>query len=176
MSNKISSGEINYKYFLGYLCYDYKIKPLNIMLLKTTTCIKSYDGETKSMYFLIEDDELLKNYNIIWDKISANIKKEFDTKPIYNTTFLKTKIKSYGDEPTDFHDKEMPKADWKRKKLLSPSVFKRMQIHRKKVKKSDWTYYWGFTKKNGEKKGNKKTRNEKKRVWCIFENVFSNFN
>ena len=60
---------------------------------------------------MIEDDELLKNYNIIWDKISANIKKEFDTKPIYNTTFLKTKIKSYGDEPTDFRDKEMPKAD-----------------------------------------------------------------
>ena len=40
--------------------------------------VKSYDDETKWMYFLIEDDDLLKNYNNIWDKVSANIKKEFD--------------------------------------------------------------------------------------------------
>ena len=26
------------------------------------------------MYFLIEDDELLENYNTIWDKVGADIK------------------------------------------------------------------------------------------------------
>ena len=56
---------------------------------------------------------------------------------------MKTKVKSYGDEATDFHDKEMPKAGSnhtclaviiidsvlkKRIKLLSASVFNRMQI------------------------------------------------
>ena len=54
------------------------------MLLKTTTSVKSYDGKTKWMYFLIEDDDLLKKYNTIWDKISADVKKEFDSKPVYN--------------------------------------------------------------------------------------------
>ena len=30
------------------------------------------------MYFLIEDDDLLKKYNAIWDKVSADIKKQFE--------------------------------------------------------------------------------------------------
>ena len=38
------------------------------------------------MYFLIEDHE----YNIIWDKVNADIKKEFDSEPVYNKEFLKT--------------------------------------------------------------------------------------
>ena len=45
------------------------------MLLKTSNYIKSYDGQTKWMYFLIEDDDLLEKYNNIWDKVSADIKK-----------------------------------------------------------------------------------------------------
>ena len=38
-------------------------------------------------YFLIEDDDLLEKYNIIWDKVSADIRKEFDSEPVYNKTF-----------------------------------------------------------------------------------------
>ena len=34
VSNKISFGEKNYKYFIGYLYDDYNIKPLHIMLPK----------------------------------------------------------------------------------------------------------------------------------------------
>ena len=33
----------------------------------------------------------------IWDKVRANIKKEFDSKPVGNTKFLKTKTKSCSD-------------------------------------------------------------------------------
>ena len=50
------------------------------------------------MYFLIEDDDLLKKYNTILDKFSV------ESEPVYNKNFLKTKIKSYGDEATNFHD------------------------------------------------------------------------
>ena len=71
----ISFSEKNYKYFIGYLYNGNKVKPLNIMLPKTSTYIKSYDGQTKWMYFLIEDDYLLKKYNTIWDKVSADIEK-----------------------------------------------------------------------------------------------------
>ena len=45
------------------------------MLPKTSTYVKGYDGQTKWMYFLIEDDELLEKYNTIWNKVSADIKK-----------------------------------------------------------------------------------------------------
>ena len=49
----------------------------------------------------IEDDDLSKTYNTILDKVSADIKEEFDSKPVYNK-FLKTKRKSHSDEVTDF--------------------------------------------------------------------------
>ena len=45
------------------------------MLPNTNAYVKSYDGQTKWMNFLIEDDDLLKKYNTIWDKVSTDIKK-----------------------------------------------------------------------------------------------------
>ena len=59
------------------------------------------------MYFLIENDDLLEKYNTIWDKVSADIKKAFDSESFYNKNFLKTKIKCNGDEVTDFHYKKL---------------------------------------------------------------------
>ena len=52
--------------------------------------------------FLSEDDNLLGKYNTIMDKVSADTKKEFNSEPVYNKKSLKTKIKCYGDEVTDF--------------------------------------------------------------------------
>ena len=57
------------------------------------------------MHFLIKDDDLMKKYNTIWDKVIADFKKEFDSEPVYNKGFLKIKIESYGDKATDFLDK-----------------------------------------------------------------------
>ena len=74
VSKKISFGEKNYKYFIGYLYRGHKVKPLHIMLLKANAYVKSYDGQTKWMYFLIKDNGLLEKYNTIWDKASADIK------------------------------------------------------------------------------------------------------
>ena len=70
------------------------------MLQKASTYVKRCDGQTKWIYFFIEDDDLLKKYDTIWDKVSADIKKYIDSK-----------IKTYGDEVTDFYDKEIPKMD-----------------------------------------------------------------
>ena len=56
-------------------------------------------------------DELLEKYNTIWDKVSTDIKREFDSNPVYNKNYLKTKIKSHGDEVTDFYDKKILKLD-----------------------------------------------------------------
>ena len=47
----------------------------------------------------------------LWDKISAHNKNVFDSKHVCNKYFLGTKRKSYGDEVTDFFDKEVPKVD-----------------------------------------------------------------
>ena len=37
--------------------------------------VNNYDGQTKWMYFLIEDDDILGKFNTIWDKDSTDIKK-----------------------------------------------------------------------------------------------------
>ena len=63
------------------------------------------------MYFLFEDDYLLRKYITIWDKVSADIKKEFDNEPVYNKKTLKTKIKFYGNKVTDFYNKDILKVD-----------------------------------------------------------------
>ena len=45
------------------------------MLPKTRTFIKLYDRETKWMYFLIEDGDLLEKDDNIWNKASDYIKR-----------------------------------------------------------------------------------------------------
>ena len=46
------------------------------MLPKASSYVKSYDGQTKWMNFLIEGDDLLGKYNTIWGKFRADIKKK----------------------------------------------------------------------------------------------------
>ena len=60
--------------------------------------------------FLIKNYELLEKYNEICDNVSKFIKKEFDSKSVYNDKYLKTKIKSYkGKTNTNFYDDEVSK-------------------------------------------------------------------
>ena len=64
-SNKITFGKKSCKYFIGYLFNGNKVKSLlNIMLPKTSASVTSCDGQTKWMYFFIEDDDLFKNIGI----------------------------------------------------------------------------------------------------------------
>ena len=44
-------------------------------------------------------------------KISADIRKEFNSEPVYNKNILKTKIKSHVDEVADFNNKKIAKVD-----------------------------------------------------------------
>ena len=45
------------KCFIDYLHDDRKVKPVYIMLPKTSAYIKRCHGQTKWMYFLIENDD-----------------------------------------------------------------------------------------------------------------------
>ena len=62
------------------------------------------------MFFLTENDELLEQYNTIWDKVSADIKKEFDSEPVSNKNFMKSKVKSHSNEVRDFYNKKILKV------------------------------------------------------------------
>ena len=97
-----------FKYFICYKDAK-KIKPSCIFLPKMTEYRKDFD-ETKYIYFLIKDDELLEQYNEIWEKLKNSLKKELGSNPIYNEKYLKAKIKSYnGKINANFHNNKIPK-------------------------------------------------------------------
>ena len=43
----VSNKKKNFKYFIGSLYNDEKVKPLNILSPKTSTYVKGYGGQTK---------------------------------------------------------------------------------------------------------------------------------
>ena len=80
------------------------------MLPKTSTNAKIGNGQTKWIYFLIEDVILLKN--IILYEINSELILKMNLIVNLSTIkkILKTKIQSYGNEVTNFHNKEVPLA------------------------------------------------------------------
>ena len=54
--------------FIACLYNRNKVKPLNAMLPKRRAYLKGYNGQTKWMYFLIEDDDIWDKYNTVWDR------------------------------------------------------------------------------------------------------------
>ena len=84
-----------------------KLKSLGIFLPKMSAYRKGFD-ETRSISFLIKDDELFEKYNEIWEKVKNSLKKGCE--PIYNEKHLKAKTKSYnGKINTNFRNNEISK-------------------------------------------------------------------
>ena len=62
------------------------------------------------MPFLIKYEKLLEKFHEIWKKVCKITKKEFDSNPVYNEKYIKTKIKSYnGKINTNFHNNKIAK-------------------------------------------------------------------
>ena len=69
-------------------------------------------NENTTMSFRVNDKQLLKNYNKIWEKIEKLMRIDFESKPVYgdDDKYINTKIKIYVDSiVTNFHNKKMPK-------------------------------------------------------------------
>ena len=108
------------------------------MLPKMSAYRRDFD-EIK-MSFLIKNDELR-------EKTSKVIKNGFDSEPVYNNRYLKTKVKSYERKiNTNSHDNKMPKEGSQyiclsvslidsffraSRELLSSIVFRRMLSKKK---------------------------------------------
>ena len=88
------------KYFIEY--NDNITRPLCIRLLQMTGYARKVD----------ENEQLLKNYNEIWEKNENLLNIDFESKPVYGDgdKYIRTKIKIYADSIiTNFHNKKMPK-------------------------------------------------------------------
>ena len=95
------------------------------------------------MSFKVNNKQLLKNYNKIWEKIEKLMRIHFESKPLYgdDDKCIKTKIKMYADNMiTNFHNKKMPKEKSPCKYLsiiMLDSVIKankKLQIYSRKDK------------------------------------------
>ena len=75
-----------------------------------TVYARKFDENT-TMSFRVNNKQLLKNYNKIWEKVEKLLNIDFESKPIYdNDKYIKTKIKRYaGSIITNFQNKEMSK-------------------------------------------------------------------
>ena len=54
-----------------------------------------YFDDNKTMSFLADGKELLKEYTKVWEKIRGLNRKKFDAEPVYDDKYIKTKIKSH---------------------------------------------------------------------------------
>ena len=80
VSNKVSFGKKDFKLELRTLC---------IVFPKMSAFRRGTD-EINYVSFLIKLLEFLGKYNVIWKK-GGDIKKEFDSEPVYSEKYLKTK-------------------------------------------------------------------------------------
>ena len=80
------------------------------MLPKTSAYVKSYDGQM-DVFFWLKIMNYYENIILFGVKSVLIYKKEFDSEPIYNKGFVKTKIKYHGNEITDFYDKNVLHVD-----------------------------------------------------------------
>ena len=63
------------------------------------------------MSLMVKDKQLFKNYNKLWKKIESLMQKKFDSKLFYgndDNKYIKTKIKTFKDSITNFHNKKVP--------------------------------------------------------------------
>ena len=108
------------KYFIGY--NDNIIRPLCLKLSQMTGYINKFNENknknTITMSLKVNDTQLLKNYNKIWEKIERLMFIEFDSEPTYgdDDKYIKTKIKTYKDSITTcFYNKKGSKKYQKKK-------------------------------------------------------------
>ena len=87
------------------------IRPICLRLPQMTGYARKFD-ENVTMSFRVNNKQLLKHYNKIWEKIEKLMRTDFESKFVYGDgdKYIKTKIKIYaGSMITNFHNKKMPK-------------------------------------------------------------------
>ena len=84
------------------------IRPICLRLPQMTGYARKFD-ENVTMSFRVNNKQLLKHYNKIWEKIKKLMRTDFESKFVYGDgdKYIKTKIKIYaGSMITNFHNKK----------------------------------------------------------------------
>ena len=111
--SKLVKTKTNSKYLVGYL--DKDIRPLVLIMPKMSRYVKTFKVEdkiNKLMSFLMDDEKLLEKYKTIWTKIEDLKNIKLNALTVYDDSYIKTKIRTYGDKVyTFFRGLNVPEDD-----------------------------------------------------------------
>ena len=109
VSDKFKHSDEGFKYFIGYQEGEI-VNPLCIVLRQMNGYIKYFENGGKNMSFWIKDDKVLDKYNKIWDVIENKLGIKFHSKPFYDETYIKAKVRELDSKiKTNFLGNEVPK-------------------------------------------------------------------
>ena len=64
------------------------------------------------MSLMVKDDNALDKYNKIWDKIKEKLNIKFHSKPVYDETYIKVKVREFDSKiKKNFLANEVPKKN-----------------------------------------------------------------
>ena len=127
-SGKSKHSDDGFKYFIGYKEGEI-IKTLCIILPQMSGYIKYFENRGKNISFVIKDDSMLDKYNEIWKNIKNTLNIKFHSMPVYDETYINTKVRKFGDMiKANILGDEVPKENvhYACIALHSQSIFRRI--------------------------------------------------
>ena len=104
----MENNNTTYKYLCGYLNNDI-IQPLCVILPQMSGYIKYFDYAGKNMSFVIDDEEVYKKYNKIWEVVRKLLKLKFTVSPVRDDKYIIAKLKIFnGINRTTFTNNTIP--------------------------------------------------------------------
>ena len=135
VSYKFKHNGEGFKYFIGYLKGEI-VKPLCIILPEMSGYIKYFENGSKSMSFLIKDDEMWDKYDRIWDVIKDKLIIKFYSEPVYEYKHLKAKVREFdGVIKTNLFGSGMPKENMYYSCIACITIDSVMNIDKKIIRK-----------------------------------------
>ena len=111
VSYKFRHNNEGFKHFIDYQEGGI-VKPLCIILLQMSGYIKYFENGGKNMSFLIKDNEMLEEYQHIWDVIQDKLGIKFHSEPVHDYKYLKAKLRELdGVIKTNFLGNDIPKEN-----------------------------------------------------------------
>ena len=94
ISDKFKHSDKCFKYLIGFQDNEI-VKPLCIILSQMSGYIKYFENGGKNMSFMVEDNNVLDKWNKIWNKIKERLNINIHSKPVYDQTYLKAKVREF---------------------------------------------------------------------------------
>ena len=135
VSDKFKHNNEGFKYFIGYQEGEI-VKPLCIILPQMNGYIKYFKNGGKNMSFLIKDEEAWGKYEDIWYVIKNKLSIKFNSKPVYDKTYLKAKGREFNSKiKTNFLGNVLPKENIHYACIACITIDTAMRIDKKIVHK-----------------------------------------